>query len=144
MRNRHMKSIQTTGEKSACLYDATSAFDNENNLDGLSDIQGNTRTDRAAIYWRSSDKKNLWWTGQLMRMSPDKLPKQDIYSQLSYGHRKIWRPRLRFKDTTKRNLKLHSWLYLSNLGCVSLFQIASNMQWPDSNMLLLVMPKPHL
>jgi len=45
-----MKSIQTTGEKSACLYDATSAFDNENNLDGLSDIQGNTRTDRAAIY----------------------------------------------------------------------------------------------
>ncbi|KAK2187836.1 hypothetical protein NP493_153g07014 [Ridgeia piscesae] len=51
-------------------------------------------------------RKNLRWTGNLIRMSPDRLPKQVLYSQLSSGHRKRGRPRLRFKDTIKRNLKL--------------------------------------
>ena len=46
-----------TGEKAACLHDATYAFDHEDNLDGQSDKQGNTRTDRAASYERSSDQK---------------------------------------------------------------------------------------
>ena len=63
-------------------------------------------------------RKNLRWTGHLMRMSPDRLPKQVLYSQLSSGHRKRGRPRLRFKDTIKRNLKLRgikidSWTSLS-------------------------------
>ena len=63
-------------------------------------------------------RKNLRWTGHLMRMSPDRLPKQVLYSQLSSGHRKRGRPRLRFKDTIKRNLKLKdiktdSWTPLS-------------------------------
>ena len=42
----------------------TSAFDHEDNLDGQSDKQGNTRTDRAAIYGRSSDQKesSVDWT----------------------------------------------------------------------------------
>ena len=41
-----------------------SAFDHEDNLDGQSDKQGNTRTDRAAIYRRSSDQKEspMDWT----------------------------------------------------------------------------------
>ena len=53
-----------TGEKVARLHDATSAFDHEDNLDGQSDKQGNTRTDRAAIYGRSSDQKEspVDWT----------------------------------------------------------------------------------
>jgi len=50
-------------------------------------------------------RKNLRWTGHLMRMSPDRLPKQVLYSQLSSGHRKRGRPRLRFKDTIKRKLR---------------------------------------
>ena len=63
-------------------------------------------------------RKNLRWTGHLMRMSSDRLPKQVLYSQLSSGHRKRGRPRLRFKDTIKRNLKLRdikidSWTSLS-------------------------------
>ena len=63
-------------------------------------------------------RKNLWWKGHLMRMSPDRLPKQIVYSQLSSGHRKKGRPRLRFKDAIKRNLKLRdiktdSWTSLS-------------------------------
>ena len=33
-------------------------------------------------------RKNLRWTGHLRRMSPDRLPKQVLYSLLSSGHRK--------------------------------------------------------
>ena len=51
-------------------------------------------------------RKNLRWTGHLMKMSPDRLPKQVLYSQLSSDHRKRGRPRLRFKDTIKINRKL--------------------------------------
>ena len=53
-----------TGEKAACLHDATSAFDHEDNLDGQSDKQRNSRTDRVAIYGRSSDQKEspVDWT----------------------------------------------------------------------------------
>ena len=84
-------SIQTTGEKAACFHDATSAFDHEDNLDEQSDKQGHTRTDRAAIYGKYSDQKesSVDWT-----------------HQVSSGHRKRGRPRLRFKDTIKRNMKL--------------------------------------
>ena len=38
-------------------------------------------------------RKNLRWIGHLMRMSPDRLPKQVLYSQLSFGHRKRGHPR---------------------------------------------------
>ncbi|KAK2164666.1 hypothetical protein NP493_1404g00044 [Ridgeia piscesae] len=44
-------------EKAACLHDATSQFDHEDNLYGKSDKQVVTRIDRAAIYGRSSDQK---------------------------------------------------------------------------------------
>ncbi|KAK2193852.1 hypothetical protein NP493_5g15076 [Ridgeia piscesae] len=72
----------------------------------------------AAICERSFDQKESPVTGHLMRMSPDRLPKQILYSQLSSGHRNRGRPRLRFKDTIKRNLKLRdiktdSWTSLS-------------------------------
>ncbi|KAK2190309.1 hypothetical protein NP493_79g07026 [Ridgeia piscesae] len=47
-----MDSVQTTDEKAACLHDAVSAFDYEDNLDG------------AAIYGKSSDQKEspVDWT----------------------------------------------------------------------------------
>ena len=42
----------------------TSTFDHEDNLDEQSDKQGNTQTDRTAIYGRSSDQKEsqVDWT----------------------------------------------------------------------------------
>ena len=63
-------------------------------------------------------RKNLRCTGHLMRMSPDRLLKPVLNSQLSSGYRKRGRPRLRFKDTIKRTLKLRgiktdSWTSLS-------------------------------
>ena len=46
-----------TCEKAACLHDATSAFDHEDNLDGQSDKKGHSRMYRTSIYGRSSDQK---------------------------------------------------------------------------------------
>ena len=64
IRSRGLDNVQTRGERAARLHDATFAFDHEDNLDGQSDKQGNTRTDRAAIYGRSSDQKEspVDWT----------------------------------------------------------------------------------
>ena len=63
-------------------------------------------------------QKNLRGTGHLMRMPQDRLPRQILFSQLPAGQRKRGRPRLRLKDTIKRNLKLrnielNSWVQLS-------------------------------
>ena len=63
-------------------------------------------------------RKNLRSTRHLMRMSPERLPRQVMYSHLYCGHTKRGRPRLRFNDTIKRNLKLRgiktdSWTSLS-------------------------------
>jgi len=51
-------------------------------------------------------RKNFRWTGHLMRMSPDRLPKLILYSQQSSSHIKRGLLRLRFKDIIKRNMKL--------------------------------------
>jgi hypothetical protein len=57
-----------------------------------SDKQGNTRTDGLPSMEDLLIKKNLPWTGHLMRMSSDRLPKQIRYSQLSFGSRKRGHP----------------------------------------------------
>ena len=53
-------------------------------------------------------RKNTRWTGYLMRISPDIQSKQILYSQMSSGHRNRGRPRLRFKDAIKRDIKTDS------------------------------------
>ena len=78
-------------------------------------------------------RKNLRCTGHLMRMSSDRLLKQVLYSQLSSGHRKRGRPRLRFKDTIKRNLKLRdiqidSWTSL--LEIINIIIVNNNISGP--------------
>ena len=50
-------------------------------------------------------RKTLRWAGHTIRMPAERLPRQLLFSQLPVGKRKIGRPRLRFKDTIKRNLK---------------------------------------
>ena len=60
-------------------------------------------TNKEILEWTSLDdlliRKNLRWNGHLMMMSPDRLPNQVLYSQLSSCQRKRGRPRFRFKDT---------------------------------------------
>ena len=50
-------------------------------------------------------EKNLRWLGHVHRMDADRLPRQQLYSQLCEGKRNQGRPRLRFKDVIKRNMK---------------------------------------
>ena len=50
-------------------------------------------------------EKNLRWLGHVHRMDNDRLPRQLLYSQLCEGKRNQGRPRLRFKDVAKRNMK---------------------------------------
>ena len=50
-------------------------------------------------------RRNLPWTGHVIRMPSERLPKQVLFSQLPAGERGIGRPQLCYKDTIKRNLK---------------------------------------
>ena len=76
----------------------TTAFYREDNLGGQSDKQGNTRTDRTAIYGRSSDQKEspVDWTHHedvsRQATKTDALLSTVLWSQ--------------FKDTIKKNLQL--------------------------------------
>ena len=51
-------------------------------------------------------RSQLRWTGHVIRMQEDRLPRQTFYGELLTGKRSIGRPLLRFKDTVKRQLKL--------------------------------------
>ena len=106
MLSRGLDSVHTTGEKDACLYDATSSFDHEDNLVGQSDKKGNTRTDRTAIYGRSTYQKEspVDWT-----------PHDDVTRQATKAgsllSTVLWSQKERapsspVKDTIKRKLKL--------------------------------------
>lgn len=62
--------------------------------------------------------RNLRWAGHVNRMENSRLPKQILFSQLKDGARGVGRPKLRFRDTVKRNLKdklisIGSWQTLS-------------------------------
>ena len=83
---RGLDSVQTTGEKAACLHDATPVFDHEDNLDGHIDNKEILERTGLPSMEDLLIRKNLRWTGHLMRMSPDRLPKQIFYYQLSSGH----------------------------------------------------------
>ena len=50
-------------------------------------------------------EKGLRWLGHIHRMDENRLPRQLLYSQLSIGKRNRGRPKLRFKDVMKRNMK---------------------------------------
>ena len=50
-------------------------------------------------------KAQLRWTGHVDRMKDNRIPKQLMYSELKHGSRKQGRPKLRYKDTLKSNLR---------------------------------------
>ena len=50
-------------------------------------------------------EKGLRWLGHFYRMGTERLPRQLLYSQLCEGSRNRGRPKLRFKDVMKRNMK---------------------------------------
>ena len=50
-------------------------------------------------------KSRLRWSGHVIRMDDDRIPKQLLFGELAQGHRNRGRPCKRFKDTLKDNLK---------------------------------------
>ena len=51
------------------------------------------------------NRNNLRWTGHLLRMPTNRLPRQVLYSQLPERQPPRGRPRFCYKDTIKRNVK---------------------------------------
>ena len=51
-------------------------------------------------------RSQLRWTGHVIRMNKERLPRQTFYGELQTGKRSVGRPLLRYKDTLKRQLKL--------------------------------------
>ena len=47
-------------------------------------------------------RKNLGWTGHILKMQSDRLKMQDLYSQLPGGPSQYGRPRLHYKETINR------------------------------------------
>ena len=50
-------------------------------------------------------QSQLRWSGHLVRMQDNRLPKRLFYSELSEGHSSRGRPKLRYKDTLKKSLQ---------------------------------------
>ena len=62
------------------------------------------RADIPSMYSLMSQRR-LRWLGHTHRMDDGRLPKDIMYGQLENGTRKRGRPRLRFKDACKRDMK---------------------------------------
>ena len=58
-------------------------------------------------------KSQLKLSGHLVRMDDIRIPKQHFYGEISIGRRKQCKPKMRFKDRLKNNLKL-SKMYVDN------------------------------
>ena len=58
-------------------------------------------TSMMSILW----ERRLRWLGHVRRMDPGRIPKDLLYGQLAVGTRPTGRPRLRYKDVCKRDLK---------------------------------------
>ena len=50
-------------------------------------------------------QRHLRWLGHVHRMDSSRLPRAILYGELSTGSRPLGRPRLRFKDVCKRDMK---------------------------------------
>ena len=50
-------------------------------------------------------QRRLRWLGHVRRMDDKRIPKVLLYGELVNGKRNIGRPRLRYKDVCKRDLK---------------------------------------
>ena len=62
------------------------------------------RTGLTTMYFILSQRR-LRWLGHVLRMGEERIPKSLLYSELAVGKRNRGRPRLRFKDVCKRDLK---------------------------------------
>lgn len=71
--------------------------------DHVSNIEALKRADIPSIK-ELLISSQLRWTGHVIRMEENRLPKIVLYGELKYGSRKVGAPFLRYKDTIKRYL----------------------------------------
>ncbi|MCP4267312.1 MAG: hypothetical protein GY777_17355, partial [Candidatus Brocadiaceae bacterium] len=62
------------------------------------------RTGLTTMYFTLSQRR-LRWLGHILRMNAERIPKFLLYGELVVGKRNRGRPKLRFKDVCKRDLK---------------------------------------
>ena len=76
------------------------------------------RTGLTTMYFTLSQRR-LCWLGHILRMNAERIPKFLLYGELVVGKRNRGRPKLRFKDVCKRDLKslnigTNDWELLAN------------------------------
>ena len=66
--------------------------------------RGKVETSLTTIYFTLSQRR-LRWLGHVLRMGAERIPKSLLYGDLVVGKRNRVRPKLRFKDVCKSDLK---------------------------------------
>ena len=98
-----LDSLQASSKQTSRFQDETPPSNDENHMEGQGDQQRDNRASKPTFYGGPAHQENLRWTGHAIMPSV----KHILFSQLPAGElRGIGRPRLRYKDTAKRNLKL--------------------------------------
>jgi len=84
-------------------------------------VTNNTILQRAGIpsMYCLLKQRRMRWLGHLVRMEDGRIPKDLLYGELTYGKRPTGRPKLRYKDICKRDLKalnidINSWEALAH------------------------------
>lgn len=95
---RHIRSLEQYHQRCLRSILRVSWQDRRTNISILE--EANTTSMEAMII-----RHQLRWTGHVIRMPNHRLPKQILYSELCGGDRHVGKPKKRFKDTTKTNLR---------------------------------------
>ena len=72
--------------------------------DQVPDTEVLERANMNSLHTTLSERR-LRWLGHVRRMDAGRIPKDLLYGELMEGQRKTGRPKLRFKDVLKRDLK---------------------------------------
>ena len=72
--------------------------------DKISNTEVLERANMRSIYTILCETQ-LHWLGHVKRMDPGRIPKDLLYGELAEGSRHAGRPKLRFKDVCKRDMK---------------------------------------
>ena len=62
-------------------------------------------TTKSVDLWSHLQKSRVRWAGHMSRMDDSRIPKQVLYGKLPNCARRPGRPKLRFKDVVKRDLR---------------------------------------
>ena len=89
------------------------------------------RTGLTTIY-NTLSQRRLRWLGHVLRMNDERIPKALLYSELVVGKRNVGRPRLRYKDVCKCDLKsLKMFTLMTGKGLRTIGTNGALLSWRD-------------